>query len=125
MTKFIDQAFCALLALAAAGHLLGTFLFSEIGNALFVWSLSGVLAAALVVAFNVLRVMRPHDQPVAWLAASGSACWIGIVLLFGLSISNVLDPRVLFHLVAAVGLLLFGIRTLRYQGRLSGHERLR
>jgi len=125
MTKIIDQTFCALLALAAAGHLLGTILFYEIGSDLFVWSLSGVLAAALVIAFNLLRVMRPHDQPVAWLATAGSACWIGIVVLFGLSISNVLDPRVLFHLVAAVGLLLLGLRTLRCQGRLSGHERSR
>ena len=74
MSKTIDRIFCGLLALSAAGHLFGTFMFTEIGSGLFVWSLSGVLAAALLVAVNFLRDARPQDKAVAWVALTGSLC---------------------------------------------------
>jgi hypothetical protein len=103
MRKSVDRIFCGLFAIAAAGHLFGTFTLAEIGSGLFVWSLSGVLAAALLVALNLLRNARQRDKSLAWITLIGNLCWIGIAILFGLSIGHVLDPRVLFHVIAAAG----------------------
>lgn len=111
MSRIIDRIFCGLLAIGAAGHLMGTFVFSSFGSELFVWSLSGVLAAALLAALNTLRNIRPEDTTLAWVALVGSVCWIGIALLFGQSIGNIFDPRVLFHAVAAAGLSFFSLQT--------------
>src|SRR4051812_3912103 len=113
MKKTLDRTFCGLLALGTLGHLIGTFTRTEVGSGLFVWSLSGVLAAALLVAINLLRNARPKDKVLAQVALAGNLCWLGIVILFGQSLGNVLDPRVLFHAVAALGLAYFSFRTLR------------
>lgn len=110
MLKKIEWGFVVLLALAALGHTVGTFTMLEIGSGIFVWSLSGVLACLLVVAFNVLSIQRPGDRPVRMLAGASALGWIVIVVLFGLSIGNVADPRVLMHLVAAAGLLVLAVR---------------
>ncbi|MBI5263556.1 MAG: hypothetical protein HY852_17245 [Bradyrhizobium sp.] len=113
MDRIVDRLFCGLLAFGAAGHLLGTFLFAELWSALFVWSLAGVLAAALLVALNVVRSFRPGDRAVAWIALAGTLCWVGIAGLFGISIGNLFDPRVLVHAAAAVGLSYFNFRAAR------------
>ena len=99
------------MAFAAAGHLLGTFMFYARKSDLFVWSMSGVLAAARLVALNILRNFRPHDRPIACIALAGSICWLVIVVLSGISAGSFLDPRVLIHLAAAAGLSFFGFRT--------------
>ena len=106
----IDRMFCGLLAFGAVGHLAGTFLFSTFGTGLFVWSLSGVVAAALLVALNVLRNARPADRALAWVCLVGNAAWLLIALLFGQSIGNILDAWVLVHAAAAAGLLYFSVR---------------
>ncbi len=113
MAKNIDRFFCGLMAFAALGHLFGTIKLTQFGTGLFVWSLSGVLAASLLVALNILRGGRPNDKNIALIALAGNLSWLGIVLLFGLSIGDLLDFRVLFHGVAAAGLTYFSIRTLR------------
>jgi hypothetical protein len=113
MYKTVDRFFCGLLAFGAAGHLLGTFLFAKLGSDLFAWSLSGVLAAALVVAVNLVRSARSGDRTVAWIALMGSLGWIVVVALFGTSIGNLLDPRVVLHAVAAAGLSYFSLRAVR------------
>jgi hypothetical protein len=111
MGKLIDRAFIALLAFGALGHLLGTFTLTDIGSPLFVWSLSGVLAAGMVVAVNVLRHVRGSDPALARIALVGSACWVGIAILFGASIGNILDPRALLHAIAAAGLCYFSFQS--------------
>lgn len=108
----IDRIFCGLLALAALGHLFGTFKFFNFGTDIFVWSLSGVVAAALLVAINIVRSRRPADRAIAYIALVGNMGWIAIVLLFGQSIGNYLDPRVLIHGVAAAGLSYFSFMCL-------------
>ena len=113
MYKTVDRLFCGLLAFGAAGHLLGTFLFTKLGSDLFVWSLSGVLAAALLVAVNLVRNARSGDKTVAWIALMGSLGWIAVVALFGRSIGNPFDLRVLLHAVAAAGLSYFSLRAVR------------
>jgi len=112
MDKWIDRFFCGLLALGAAGHLFGTLQLSGVGTSLFVWSLSGVLAAGLLSWLNFLRVARPRDEALAWVTLAGNLGWLLIVLLFGHSLGNYLDFRVLFHGIATAGLVFFSYRTL-------------
>ncbi len=111
MNRIIDRVFCGLMAFAALGHLFGTITLTQFGTGLFVWSLSGVLAAGLLVSINILRNFRPQDRTIASIALAGNLSWVGIVLLFGLSIGNLLDFRVLFHGVAALGLSYFSFRS--------------
>jgi hypothetical protein len=113
MNKTIDRVFCGLMALAALGHLFGTFKFTQFGTGLYVWSLSGVLAASLLVALNLTRNARPKDKTVAAIALVGNLSWLGVVILFGLSVGNLFDFRALFHGFAAAGLSYFSYRTLR------------
>ena len=101
------------MALATLGHLFGTLKLLEFGTGIFVWSLSGVLAAALLTAMNILRNKRSEDKAIARIALVGNLGWIGIVVLFGESIGNYADPRVLFHGTAAVGLCYFSFLSLR------------
>jgi peptidoglycan/LPS O-acetylase OafA/YrhL len=107
MAKTIYRIFCVLLALATAGHLFGTFKFFEFGTGIFVWSLSGALACTILVALNVLRTCRPDDRTLRLITLFGNLGWLGIVLLFGQSLGNFLDPRVLFHGITVAGLAFF------------------
>ncbi len=110
MLKLLDWGFVALLAFGAAGHLFGTFKFYQLDSGIFVWSLAGVLAAALVVELNILRRMRKRDTTIAVVALIASLCWLAISLLFGRSNGNYVDPRVLIHAVAAAGLSCFSLQ---------------
>ena len=112
MAKKIDLIFCVLLALASLGHLFGTFKLLEFGSGIFVWSLSGVLAAALLTSLNILRNKRSEDKTIARIALIGNIGWVAIVILFGGSIGNYADPRVLFHGTAVAGLCYFSFLTL-------------
>ena len=112
-SRKLDWIFCGLMTFAAAGHLLGTFTLIEHGTQTFVWSLAGVLAAALLVALNVMRMNRPNDRTLGWVSLVGCLCWVVIVLLFGSAIGNIIDFRVLLHVVAALGLSILSWRTLQ------------
>lgn len=109
----LDWLFCALMAAATAGHFLGTLTLVEHGTTLFVWSLAGVLAAALLVALNVMRIGRPNDRTLAWTCLVGCLCWVAIALMFGQSVGNLFDPRALFHAFAALGLAVLSWRSLQ------------
>ena len=98
---------------AAAGHFFGTLSLIERGTTLFVWSLAGVLAAALLVALNVMRIGRPDDRTLAWVCLVGCLCWVVIALMFGSSVGNVMDPRALYHAFAAFGLAVLSGRGLQ------------
>lgn len=111
--NILDKLLCGFLALGTIGHFFGTLKYTEFGSGLFVWSLSGVMACALLVALNWLRQARPADKPIAAIALAGNLGWVGIVLLFGHSIANLADPRVLMHGVTAFILAIFSIRSLR------------
>ncbi len=109
----LDWFFCALMAAATAGHFLGTLILVEHGTGLFVWSLAGVLAAALLVALNVMRIGRPNDRTLAWVCLIACLCWVAIALMFGQSVGNLLDQRALFHAFAALGLAVLSWRSLQ------------
>ena len=76
-----------------------------------VWALSGSLAALLVAALNLMRVNRPGDGSLAWVAAAGSIAWALVAIGFGASVGNVFDPRALYHTIAGAALAAFSIRT--------------
>jgi|GEM_PF-1393531 len=109
----LDWLFCALMAAATAGHFFGTLVLVEHGTGLFVWSLAGVLAAALLVALNVMRIGRPNDRTLAWTCLVGCLCWVAISFMFGQSVGNVLDQRALFHAFSALGLAILSWRSLQ------------
>jgi hypothetical protein len=76
------------------------------------WSLCASLAALLVAAVNLLRVERPSDRPLAWIALFGSLAWAAGAFAFGALIGNVFDFRALIHGLSAVILAGFSLKTL-------------
>jgi hypothetical protein len=113
---WFDRAAIAFLALGVTGHLMGSLTLTEPGSALQVWSLAGVLCAALVVALNILRHLRPTDAAIAWLAFAASFGWLVIALLFGRSLGNYFDFRVLWHGLGAAMLALISLRAATLAG---------
>jgi Na+/H+-dicarboxylate symporter len=93
MLKVVDRIFGGLLALAACGHTVGTFLWTQPMSGIFIWSLGSSLAAGLLAALNLVRAGRPNDKTLALITMVGTACWALVALGFGISIGNVLDPR--------------------------------
>lgn len=109
MTR-VRALLCGLLGLCTIGHLVGTFLFYPMGSETFVWSLSGAGFALSVIALNIIAASdRPGHLACAAVAAVG---WAVVCILFGLAIGAVSDPRVLAHLVAALGLMAIDVRQL-------------
>jgi hypothetical protein len=109
LMRKMQYAFCGSLALAGAGHLLGTFLAYEPGTDVFVWSLSATAFTWTVVFLHVLRIQRSEDQPI-WLAALvTSTLWLCFVIMFGLAEGDLLDPRVLMHGVSTALLISFSV----------------
>lgn len=112
MNKKIDLFFAVLMILSGLGHLIGTFSFYPMNSDIFVWSLSGVLAALLIATINILRVYR-KDSTLAFICLVSSLCWAVIVILFGKVIGNLFDPRVLMHLAASGGLAILSFVDLK------------
>jgi hypothetical protein len=110
--RTVDTIFGILLLIGAILHSYGTFIGYAPGSEIFVWSLAGSLAAALIAVLNLLRSRRPADRPLAWICLVSSLCWVGVALAFGRAIGNIADPRVLWHAVAALVLAGFSLRTL-------------
>ena len=112
MLKVVDRIFAGLLGLAACGHTVGTFLWTQKMSGIFVWSLGSSLAAGLLATLNLVRAGRPNDKTLAVITLIGTACWALLNLTFGMSISNVLDPRPLGHIIISVVLVVFSGLTL-------------
>lgn len=112
MAKAIDGVFALLLLIGAALHAYGTVTNYQPGTEIFVWSLSGSLAAILVAVLNLLRRGHPRDKALALTSAVASVAWAAIALAFGAAIGNMLDPRVLWHAIAALALAGFSLRCL-------------
>lgn len=107
----LDRAFGGFLLVGAVLHAYGSAIAYPSGSSTLVWAWSGSLAAALVAALNLLRSTRPSDRPLALLAGAGALAWLAIAILFGLTIGNVFDFRVVWHALAAAGLIAFSGRT--------------
>jgi len=112
MTR-LDRFFAGLLLFGATGHTAGTLAFYTWPSEIFVWSLGASLAAFLLGAINLLRTNRLNDLALAWTCAIGALAWLAIAVAFGVVIGEIADPRVLIHAIAAVGLLVMSLRTVR------------
>jgi len=88
---------CAVLALGALGHLYGTFDGYPLGSEVFVWSLSATAFTLAVVTFNILA--RSGDRTLLTAAMISAFAWGCLAILFGSAIDNVMDPRVIAHVV--------------------------
>ena len=106
----VDRIISGLLILGAVLHSIGTFRGYPAGSEIWVWSLAGSLAAATIGAVNLLRTRRLGDRALAWLAGLSALLWAVLALMFGWSIGDLLDPRVLWHTTAAAGLAVLSIR---------------
>jgi uncharacterized membrane protein YbjE (DUF340 family) len=111
--RTIDRIFGWLLILASCGHTVGTLMLLQFLSGIFVWSLSGSLAVALLGVLNVVRAGRPDDKVLATITAAGTTCWALLALAFGKSIGNMFDPRVVGNVIIAVVLVIFAGLTLR------------
>lgn len=112
MLKNIDRVFGVLLVLASLGHTLGTLTLLPAWSGMWVWSLGAALAGLLLGALNIVRAGRPGDTTLAVLTTVGTLCWALTALAFGRSIGNLLDPRVMGHVVISSVLVIFGLLTL-------------
>lgn len=112
MGKALDGIFAVLLLIGALLHGYGTITGYEPGTEVFVWSLSGSLAAALIAVLNLLRRERRGDRALALICLVASLAWVALALGFGAALGNLLDPRVLWHAIAALVLALFSLKSL-------------
>lgn len=108
--RTLDRGLSWLLLLGAALHGYGSFAGYGDQPETLTWSLSGVLAAALTAAVNLLRVDRPSDRALAVTSLFASLAWLAVALGFGAAIGNLADVRVLWHVLAALGLAIFSAR---------------
>ena len=110
MSKMIDRWFGWLLLLGAVLHGYGSLQSYSWLTPELVWALAGTLAIGLLAAINLLRVSRPGDRALAWVSFAGCAGWLVLAFGFGVSIGAPLDPRVLYHVLAALVLAAFSLR---------------
>jgi membrane protein DedA with SNARE-associated domain len=69
------------------------------------------LACGLIAVLNLVRATRPEDTTITWMAFVASLCWAAVAVGFGLAIGNVMDPRVMWHLITALALTIFSLQT--------------
>jgi hypothetical protein len=102
MLEIFDRGLSVLLILGAVGHTFGVLKFYRGQVHPLFWSLCATALILLLAAVNLLRVDRPGDHGLAWVAAVASALYLCISIAFGAVIAhNVLDPRtVIFGLVS-------------------------
>ena len=109
--KVVDRVFGWLLVLGAIMHAIGSFVAVRDKPDLLVWAQAGTLAALLVAALNLLRVSRPGDRTLAWLAAGGSIGWTFVAIGVGASVGNFLNPHVVYHIIVGAALTAFSLRS--------------
>lgn len=117
MAKALDGIFALLLLIGALLHGYGTISGYQPGTEIFVWSFSGSLTAALIAVLNLLRRERRGDRVLALICLVASLAWAGLALGFGAAIGNMLDPRVLWHVIAALALALFSLKSMTERRR--------
>jgi len=109
--KTLDRFFGVLLLVGSVLHAYGSISFYRLGSAELVWALSGSLAGGLTSVVNLVRAGRPEDTTVAWISLVAAICWAIVAAGFGAAIGNLIDPRVLWHLVCALALATFSVLT--------------
>jgi hypothetical protein len=111
MLRIADLILGWLLLIGGVLHGFGSVATLDFLSPILVWALSGSLAAMLLAALNLMRVNRPADRTLAWVSFAGCIGWIAIAAAFASTLSNPLDPRVLYHLIVTLGLAVLSLRT--------------
>jgi len=109
--KILDRIFGALLLVDSMLHSYGSISAYPAGGQELVWALSGSLAGGLIAVLNLVRSGRPNDLILAWITCIASLCWVAVAVAFGAAIGNLIDPRVLWHVISALVLAVFSLRT--------------
>jgi len=117
--KALDRFFGALLLVGSVLHAYGSISSYQLGSTELVWALSGSLAGVLTSVLNLVRAGRPQDITLAWITLIASICWAAVAVGFGAAIGNPTDPRVLWHVISALALTAFSVRTV--VGRVQAH----
>lgn len=111
--RFIDRGLAVLLILGSIGHTFGVIeYYKDQPDALY-WSLCATLLMLLVAGINLLRSVRPGDRGMAGLAIGATAGYFVAMICFGRLVGNMADPRVIGFSVICLGLIAFGIGSLR------------
>ncbi|MGO4834412.1 hypothetical protein AB4144_19325, partial [Rhizobiaceae sp. 2RAB30] len=69
-------------------------------------------AAGLIAVLNLLRREGRGGRVLALICLVASLAWAGLALGFVAATGNMLDPRVLWHVIAAVALALFSLKSM-------------
>src|SRR5215467_5204480 len=111
--RIIDRGLSVLLILGAGGHTFGVLeYYKGQPDALF-WSLTATLMMLLVAAINLLRSWPPGYRGVALLALGATVGYLVVTLCFGRLVGDMADPRVIGFGLICLGLLAFGVGSLR------------
>lgn len=97
--------FASLLAIGGGLHAYGSMLAFPKGSPARVWALGSAIVPILLAALAAQPVVL-GDWGLRLAVSAGSLAWLVTVAGFGRTIRNILDPRVLYHLVVAAGLVL-------------------
>lgn len=101
----IGRILAIILLIGGLLHGYGSLLAYEAGSTARVWSLGSAAFAIFLGALCLHANRRPTDRGLIGLLIVGLAAWLMTVVGFGLSIGNVGDPRVLYHLVVTAALI--------------------
>ena len=111
MLNILDRTLSVLLILGAVGHTLGVSKFYRGQTDLLFWALCATLLILLVAAVNLLRVSRPGDRGLAWLAAGASLTYAAVSVAFGLVIAgNLADVRAVSFAAISLALTALAMR---------------
>ena len=111
MLNILDRILSSLLILGAIGHTLGVSKYYRGQPDPLFWALSATLLVLLVAAINLLRVSRPGDRGLAWLAAGASLAYAGVSVAFGLVIANnIADVRAVSFAAISLALTALSLR---------------
>ena len=96
-----------MLILGAIGRTLGDVKFYRGEPHPLYWA---TLLILLLAGINLLRVDRPDDHGLAWVAAGASAAYVVVFIAFGFLVDNPLDFRAVSFALVALGLTILGVR---------------
>lgn len=106
MSSFIVGRFLsALLALGALLHAFGSFQSFEPGSPGLVWSLGSASFALFLAVLAFYANSAPASKGLLFILMGGLAVWAAIALAFGFAIGAVADPRVVYHVLVSLALV--------------------
>ena len=108
---YLDRGLAWLLILSACLHSYGAYLGYGFMTPAQFWAWVASVAIVLIAALSLLRVNRPGDRGIAWVAFAGSVAWTFAALVFGAVLMGyILDPRALINAIEAAALAAFSLR---------------